>query len=859
MPKSPEEYAHQEWLGYVQPVGLVVSIPALLEAQCYVNKNIIADHARFLSCLRRDTAGDSVALIDDVPTFVQRCLEWEPDDLMPVPQRDALTGEMTSLEVVLPQYNETLRPSYGVPVFRPAEDQNPWMLLIGDLPAGTDFDQPREVDSNRHWSATPQARFERLLRETEVPVGLLFNGRQIRLVYSPRGETSGYATFNVDEMMQVSGRPIFAALHMLLSAERLFTLGENQRLPAILANSRKYQNTVSTALAEQVLAALYELMRGFQAANDVSERKLLGEVLAKDPNHVYAGLLTVLMRLVFVMYAEDRDLISNSPVYSNHYSVTGLFDRLRAEDGRYRDTMDQRYGAWSQLITLFRMIYEGGQHGDFRIPARKGYLFDVDRYPFLEGRQTAETDANEIASVPRISDGVVFRVLKNLLILGGERLSYRTLDVEQIGCVYETVMGFNLEVAAGTSIAIKPAKSHGAPATIDLDALLATPAKDRATWLKKHADQKLGTADGRLLKEANSTDDLLESLNRKIAKKVTPRPVPTGSIVLQPSDERRRSGSHYTPRSLTEPIVRTTLKPILKQLCDPDADLPDVWEPTAADRKRFTNGEIAERVRLSKIRVDNDRAARELGAPHPSQLLDLKICDPAMGSGAFLVEACRQLGDHLISAWYTHDMLPRDIPADEDEVLYARRLVAQRCLYGVDKNVMAVDLAKLSLWLVTLARDHAFTFLDHSLRHGDSLVGLTREQIIGFHWDRKKFKTFLNEPLQKRLDRATEARAKILNAREDVPYRDQEQRLAVADEALDLIRSLGDACVSCFFAESKKKAREEEADRVYGLASSYLESHSQQQVDHASRQSLAQAAARLAQDGASRSRVSLGD
>ena len=150
--------------------------------------------------------------------------------------------------------------------------------------------------------------------------------------------------------------------------------------------------------------------------------------------------------------------------------------------------------------------------------------------------------------------------------------------------------------------------------------------------------------------------------------------------------------------------------------------------------------------------------------PHPAQILQLNICDPAMGSGAFLVEVCRQLADHLVAAWHAHSKDPDSptyyplpaIPPDEDELLYSRRLVAQRCLYGVDKNVMAVDLAKLSLWLVTLARDHAFTFLDHSLRHGDSLVGLTREQIIGFHWDRKKFKTLLNEPLQKRLDRATE-------------------------------------------------------------------------------------------------------
>ena len=104
-------------------------------------------------------------------------------------------------------------------------------------------------------------------------------------------------------MAQVAGRPIFAALHMLLCEERLFSLGEKQRLPAILADSRKYQNVVSTQLAEQVLAALYELVRGFQAADDQSKGELLGEVLAENPNHVYQGLLTVLMRLVFVLYA----------------------------------------------------------------------------------------------------------------------------------------------------------------------------------------------------------------------------------------------------------------------------------------------------------------------------------------------------------------------------------------------------------------------------------------------------------------------------------------------------------------------------------------------------------------------------
>src|SRR5205814_160252 len=106
----------------------------------------------------------------------------------------------------------------------------------------------------------------------------------------------------------------------------------------------------------------------------------------------------------------------------------------------------------------------------------------------------------------------------------------------------------------------------------------------------------------------------------------------------------------------------------------------------------------------------------------------------AMGSGAFLVEACRQLGDALVEAWRVHGEVPA-IPHDEDELIFAMRLVAQRCLYGVDRNPVAVDLAKVSLWLATLAKDHALTFVDHALRHGDSLVGLSRRQIEAFHWE----------------------------------------------------------------------------------------------------------------------------
>src|SRR5205814_1122885 len=134
----------------------------------------------------------------------------------------------------------------------------------------------------------------------------------------------------------------------------------------------------------------------------------------------------------------------------------------------------------------------------------------------------------------------------------------------------------------------------------------------------------------------------------------------------------------------------------------------------------------------------------------------LRICDPAMGSGAFLVGACRFLGDRIAELWQRDGNTPA-IPPDEDAQLYARRLVAQRCLFGVDRNLYAVQLAKLSLWLVTLARDHPFTFLDGALRPGDSLVGLTRKQLRAFHWlPAPGTMSFVEEKIDDHVNRAVE-------------------------------------------------------------------------------------------------------
>ena len=103
MAKSPEELAHIEWLGYVQPVGLVVSIPAMLEAQCYVNKNIMAEHARFLNCLARDRAGNVQTELRDLREFVQSVLGWESEDLITLPERGAPTRSGEQPATCLPR------------------------------------------------------------------------------------------------------------------------------------------------------------------------------------------------------------------------------------------------------------------------------------------------------------------------------------------------------------------------------------------------------------------------------------------------------------------------------------------------------------------------------------------------------------------------------------------------------------------------------------------------------------------------------------------------------------------------------------------------------------------------------------
>ncbi|PSB38493.1 SAM-dependent methyltransferase [Aphanothece cf. minutissima CCALA 015] len=786
---SPGAHTHEQWLGLVQPVGLVVAPAVLTKLELFPNQGTayLSSRQRQLEALLEEhdnTAGEPIQVVPGFQLLASELLDWGDADLVAASEMSAVP------EVVLSEYGETLRPTHGVPKFE-GEDLQALVLDLTQLGEwGRNFDEPWNP-SGHGWDATPQQRFERLLKETEHPIGLLFNGSELRLLHAPRGESSGWLTMPLEPMAEVAGRPMLGALELLLGVDRLFGGNPEQRLPALLAASRKNQNEVSARLAEQVLEALWELLLGFDAAERLAQesgRTVLGELprSEKGQKHLYGGLITVLLRLVFLLYAEDEALMPSDSLYGQHYSVSALADRLRQERFEHQGAMVDRRGAWASLLSLFRLVYDGGGADPAYLPARHGELFDPDAYPFLEGREPGSDYGDGIlTNLPAVSDDVVEKVLSRLLWLAddskvAQRLSYRSLDVEQIGSVYEGIMGFTVEAAQGPSVGITyrpPRQKITITVVVDADQLLAVSGSKREKWLDEQAGValKLPAKVKSELKSATSLAELCLALDKKLSPH-TPNGLASGSLILQPTAERRRSGSHYTPRALTEPIVAEAFRPWLER-CH--------HKPTA------------------------------------EQILALKVCDPAMGSGAFLVAVCRYLAGWLVQAWERQGY-PEGFRQDWDKDTVARRLIAQRCLYGVDKNPFAVNLAKLSLWLVTLSKEQPFTFVDHALKCGDSLVGYSLAEIE----DASEAVQLLL--LRERKGTYVQACAELRSSfAEDTLKDDDYDRkwvlLQQQIKATDGLRQAGDLMVAAFFDAARPKERDDKQQVYLAMLSGAFE------------------------------------
>jgi hypothetical protein len=216
------------------------------------------------------------------------------------------------------------------------------------------------------------------------------------------------ATWPIRSLGEVGGRPMLGGLKLLMLSFRLLNDAPNRRLPAVLKASRDAQAEVSTKLASQVLGALHELLRGLHAADSARIEALAGS----RQDHLYDGLLTVLLRLVFLLYAEDRDLIPSRAdaaaraFYQQGYGVRALHAKLEDDRAHYPDTMDERRGAWPRLLALFRLVHKGNTSGGW-IRGHGGKLFDTAEFPFLQGQETPADPARPA----EVSDGCIFRIL----------------------------------------------------------------------------------------------------------------------------------------------------------------------------------------------------------------------------------------------------------------------------------------------------------------------------------------------------------------------------------------------------------------------------------------------------------------
>jgi hypothetical protein len=660
-------------------------------------------------------------------------------------------------------------------------------LLIAIYPPKTNLENPLPQET---WLATPVERMVLLCRTNQCRVGLVTNGEQWMLVNAPVGETSGYASWYARYWWQ---EPVtLKAFQSLLGVRRCFG-PEEDTLSRLLERSLHFQEEVTNTLGEQVRRAVEMLIQALGRADQDRNGELLKDIA---PAELYEAGLTVMMRLVFLLSAEERGLLLlGDPLYDQHYAISTLRGNLHEDADQHGvEVLERRHDAWSRLLATFRGIFAGIEHEALRLPALGGSLFDPDRFPFLEGRAT-KTKWHEQPAIPLpIDNRTVLLLMTALQILeqkgGAQLLSYRALDVEQIGHVYEGLLEFTAARVPEITLGLIGTKKIPNP-QITLSELDSIAAKGEDALLE-HLTELTGrslAALGKALKAEESREMLVRLVqasngDEALARRLLPFGeliradswgnlfvYRQGSFAIVKGTDRRSSGTHYTPRSLTEPIVHYTLEPLV-YLGPAEGHPQSEW----------------------KLKSSAD-------------ILALNVCDMACGSGAFLVEACRYLSLRLVEAWAIEEARDLQIAIDgiaretlgehepmptplDDRLLVARRLVAQSCLYGVDINHLAVELAKLAIWLVTLAKNKPFNFLDHALRCGDSLVGLhDLEQLRFFSLKPDAENPVLFKgPLNTAVDEAIDLRLKLEGKPADTVADVEAQRLLLAEAEDDVAR-----------------------------------------------------------------------
>jgi hypothetical protein len=764
---------HAEWLSLVEVTGPFLSIPVLEKV---FPQGLDAHDSEQFRTLKlaydewetnQTSNRPSVAVHSAWINFILKQTLGLPDEVLAEGQA------IPTLKATISEHGETLRPD--LVVRNPADyekDASKSRLLVQVYPMDQNLDK---AIAGKHWKASPATRMMELLHATDVRLGLVTNGEQWMLVDAPRGDTTGFASWYAWLWIEQSDKEFsyFRSFRSLLSVSRFFSAPEGETLEDILADSATHQQEVTDRLGLQVRNAVEILIQSLDRADQDDK------VLAGVPETVlYEAALTVMMRLVFLFSAEERKLLLlGDPLYDQHYAVSTLVAQLQeAADLHDESVLERRPDAWVRLLSTFRAVYGGVQHERMKLPAYSGNLFNPDRFPFLEGRKANTTWLDTKATPLPVNNRTVLHLLRSLQYLESDgearRLSFQALDIEQIGHVYEGLLDHTAKRATEAILGLFGGKGkdpevplaelerHKAQGEDELIEFLVNESGRSDSAVRRALEQKLETADANRLRAACGNDERLFERVRPFASLIRtdscdrPVVIRKGSVYVTSGTDRRSSGTHYTPKSLTEPIVQHTLEPLV-YIGPPEGKSKEEWKLRPA-----------------------------------SELLDLKICDMTCGSGAFLVQACRYLSELLLEAWdkaeAEHPGQPgitpegiastgaageQLIPKEADErLVYARRIVAQRCLYGVDKNPLAVEMAKLSLWLLTLAKDKPFTFVDHAIRSGDSLVGISSlDQLLHFSLSADAEKRPLLEQQRKQIENRLSATRMLRRQIEEMP------------------------------------------------------------------------------------------
>lgn len=568
------------------------------------------------------------------------------------------------------------------------------------------------------WNASAIDRMQHMLRakQSACSIGLVTDGRWWALVSAPKGKSAAWGQF--DSQMWIDTPQVLNAFVNLLSIRSLVTDTEKNRLPALFAESVTAAEDITEALGGQVRQAVELIVAAFNESSARARNAGRPDPLPDDGEKIYEAAVTVMMRVVFLLFAQERGLLPRSGLFENAYGLAGMLDMLeeRARD-EGEEAMDGTSMVWHRLLATSQALYGGVNFEDMRLPAYGGSVFDPQRAPFL-----VTTDEHGELTVV-VSDRVMHHVLRSvqIAVVGREsrRISFRDIDVEQIGYIYEGLLGYTCLRSKEVVLGLEGAKSQEPEVPLSVLEQIAADSADDASgakrakaieeWVKANASASKTPSRskmGKLLTGSSPEDverallsvthdkamqDRLRPWMGLIRRDLRGKPVVflAGDLYVTETSSRKDAGAHYTPRALAEEVVVHALEPL-------------IYQPGPLQT--------------------NDRSQwRHISS---TDLLNLHVADIACGSGAFLVAAARYLSAELVEAWRLEHALPYD-GTPEQTRLKAIRMVVARCLYGVDINEMAVEMCKLSLWLVSLDKNQPFSFVDNKILHGNSLLGVT--------------------------------------------------------------------------------------------------------------------------------------